>query len=162
MSKRRMRELVGLFLVEWGNAGSSGPASPSQPTSMAVSLDILGGQFAMPGQREVVVPSCPGGSFQREKPYLINEAGTLSHSLSFKAYAPGWISTLMVAAIDCIRLAGASQGQLKVLQGALVGMWEEVCDSEAEHQVRMEQNDIMACKKAALEDQVATLEDRSE
>ena len=38
VSERRMRELVGLLLVEGGNIGSSGPASPSQPTVGVVSL----------------------------------------------------------------------------------------------------------------------------
>ncbi|CAI9292282.1 unnamed protein product [Lactuca saligna] len=37
MSKRHMRELAGLLLVERGNVGSSGPASPSPPTVGVVS-----------------------------------------------------------------------------------------------------------------------------
>lgn len=77
-------------------------------------------------------------------------------------YAATQTSALMVVAADRVHLADASQGQLKVLQGALADMREEVRDSEAERQVLAEKNNIVACKKAALEDQVATLEDRSE
>lgn len=83
--------------------------------------DILEGQFSMPEQREMVVPSSPGaspsrsadsplvnpgsdfvsggapsspgGSLQRVKPSLINEIGNLSHSPSIEAYAPGWAIT---------------------------------------------------------------------
>ncbi|CAI9270839.1 unnamed protein product [Lactuca saligna] len=40
-----------------------------------------------------VASSSPRGSFQREKPSLIDETGTSSHSLSFEAYAPGWAVT---------------------------------------------------------------------
>ncbi|CAI9298674.1 unnamed protein product [Lactuca saligna] len=38
VSERRMREFAGLILVERGNVGSSGPATPSQPTVGVVSL----------------------------------------------------------------------------------------------------------------------------
>ena len=80
---------------------------------------VLGDQFYVPEQKEIVVvpnspeaspspfvgsllvnlgsdsmsggaPSLPGGSFQREKPSLVDEIGTSSHSLYFEAYAPGW------------------------------------------------------------------------
>lgn len=47
-------------------------------------------------------------------------------------YATTQTSALMVATTDWVRLAGAIQGQLKVLQGALAGLREEVRDSEAE------------------------------
>ncbi|CAI9279730.1 unnamed protein product [Lactuca saligna] len=79
---------------------------------------ILGDQFSVPEQKEVVVvpsspeasspiifsisplvnlgsgsmsggvPSLLGGSFQCEKPSLVDERGTFSHFLSFEAYAP--------------------------------------------------------------------------
>lgn len=84
--------------------------------------DILGGHFFVPKQREVVVmpsspgalpsrsdgsplvnphsefvsggaPSLPEGSLQHEKPSLINETRTLSHSPSFKTYDLGWVIT---------------------------------------------------------------------
>ncbi|CAI9285184.1 unnamed protein product [Lactuca saligna] len=84
---------------------------------------IVGGQFFVPEKKEIVVvpssskaspslfvgsplvnlssssmfggvPSSPGGSFQREKPSLIDEIGTPSHSLSFEAYASGWAITI--------------------------------------------------------------------
>lgn len=80
---------------------------------------ILGGPFSVTEQKEIVVvpssleaspppftssplvnlgsdsisggaPSSPGGSFQCEKPSMVDETRTLSHSLSFEAYAPGW------------------------------------------------------------------------
>lgn len=47
MSERCMWELVGLLLLEGGNMGSSGPASPSQSTVVVVS----------PVRLPVVVPS---------------------------------------------------------------------------------------------------------
>ena len=68
----------------------------------------------------------------------------------------------MVVVADWVRHVDVNQGQLKVLQGALAGMKEEVCDSKSGHQVLVEQNNIVACVKATLEDQVATLEDWSE
>lgn len=77
-------------------------------------------------------------------------------------YATTQTSALMVATTDWVSLAGAIQGQLKVLQGALAGLREKVRDSEAEHKVLAEQNTIVACEKATLKDQVATLEDCSE
>lgn len=83
--------------------------------------DILDGQFSVPEQREVVIPSSPvaspsrsaslplvnpgsrfvsggaqsllGGSVQHEKPSLVNETWTLSQSPSFEAYDPGWVIT---------------------------------------------------------------------
>ena len=39
-------------------------------------------------------PSSLGGSFQREKPSLVDETGTSSHSMSFEAYALGWAITI--------------------------------------------------------------------
>ena len=83
---------------------------------------ILNDRFSVPEQKEIVVvpnspevssspfagsplvnlgsssmswgaPSSPEGSFQCEKPSLFDEIGTLSHSPSFEAYAPGWAIT---------------------------------------------------------------------
>ena len=77
-------------------------------------------------------------------------------------YAVVQTSALMVTVVDRVRLAGARQGKLKVLQGALVGMKEKVRNSKVERQVIVEQIDTLAYEKAALEEQVATLEDQSE
>ena len=77
-------------------------------------------------------------------------------------YVAAQTSALMVAAANQVRRAGANERQLRVLQGALASMREEFRDSEAKHQVISEHNFIVACKKAALEDHVATLEDQSE
>ncbi|CAI9280896.1 unnamed protein product [Lactuca saligna] len=49
-------------------------------------------------------------------------------------YAAIQTSTLMVETADSVHLPGASQWKLKVLQGALAGMREEVHDLEAERQ----------------------------
>ncbi|CAI9298673.1 unnamed protein product [Lactuca saligna] len=62
-------------------------------------------------------------------------------------YAATQTSTLMVATDNQVCLAGANKRQLKVLQGALTGMREEVHDSEAERQDPSER----------LEDQVSSL-----
>lgn len=79
---------------------------------------VIGDWFFVPEQKEIVVvrgspgasssgfvgsplvnhgskymsrgaPSSPGGSFQRKNPSLVDEIGTLCHSLYFGAYAPG-------------------------------------------------------------------------
>lgn len=80
--------------------------------------DVLGDRFSMLGQKERVLvssysmaPTSPLtsslaidpssdfmfgdalGSFRPEKPSSFDEMGTLSHSLSFEAYAPGWAIT---------------------------------------------------------------------
>ncbi|CAI9298478.1 unnamed protein product [Lactuca saligna] len=121
VSKRCMRELVGLLLLEGRNAGRSNaptgkrrslclvassdeetesdeaglhPCKAHRTVSVARLLggiwDIIGSQFVVPKLREVVVPSSPRDSLQREKPSMINKAGTLSHSPYFEAYASSW------------------------------------------------------------------------
>ncbi|CAI9260296.1 unnamed protein product [Lactuca saligna] len=107
------------------------------------------------------VSSSPEGSFQHEKPSLVDELGTWFHSLSFGAYAPAQTSTLMAVAADRVFHASVNDRHLKVLQGVVASMREEVRDSEAVRQVLSEQDCIVACQKVALEDHVATLEDHS-
>ena len=51
-----------------------------------------------------------------------------------------------------------SRTHLKTLQGVVASIREELWDSEADCQVLSEQNSIVACKKPALEDHMATLE----
>ncbi|CAI9271673.1 unnamed protein product [Lactuca saligna] len=64
----------------------------------------------------------------------------------------------MVAATNWVFHADVNETQLKALQGAIASIREELCDSEVECRLLSEQNCIVACEKAALEDHVATLE----
>ncbi|CAI9262716.1 unnamed protein product [Lactuca saligna] len=145
MSEIRMRELAGLLLVEGGNVGSSGLASPSQPAVGVVSP--VRSPVSAPSGFPVGVQAGRGQSSARMASVL--------------CYAIAQTSALMVATADQVYFVGANERQLKVLQGALAGILDEVLDSKVEHQVLAEQNCIMACEKDDLEDQVVTLEDRS-
>ncbi|CAI9287425.1 unnamed protein product [Lactuca saligna] len=77
-------------------------------------------------------------------------------------YVAAQTSTLMVAAVDRVCHAGANEKQSKALHGFVASIREELHDSEAEHRALSKHNCIKACEKAALEDHVATFEDRSE
>ncbi|CAI9297974.1 unnamed protein product [Lactuca saligna] len=71
-------------------------------------------------------------------------------------------SALMVVVADRVFRADVNETQLKTFQGTMISIREELHDSEVERRVLLEQNCIMACKKVALEDHVATLEGQKE
>ncbi|CAI9270570.1 unnamed protein product [Lactuca saligna] len=63
----------------------------------------------------------------------------------------------MVAVVDWVRLAGASQGKLKVLQGALVDMREEDRSEQLEDQVSSltQEKDVLVSRLARYQRQLA-------
>ncbi|CAI9265868.1 unnamed protein product [Lactuca saligna] len=64
------------------------PCSPeASPSPFVVSPLVNLGSDSMSGG----APSSHGGSFQQKKPSLFDQIGTLSHSLSFEAYASDWM-----------------------------------------------------------------------
>ncbi|KAL7598536.1 hypothetical protein Lser_V15G27182 [Lactuca serriola] len=89
-------------------------------------------------------------------------AGQLSARMASDLYVAAQASTLMVNAVDWVFRAGVNETQLKTFQGAMASITEELRDSEVECRVFSEQNCIVACDKAVLEDHVATLEVQTE
>ncbi|CAI9272063.1 unnamed protein product [Lactuca saligna] len=122
------------------------------------------------------VSSSPGGSFQREKPSLVDEVGTPYHSLSFGSYALGWAITrdsLLsedIAAQEWSRCAHLPKTMSSLAGQSSARMVGNLCRS----QIRLlplwlllltgfaASNCIVACEKPSLEDHVATLEDQLE
>ena len=66
------------------------PSSPEASPSPSV-----GSPLVNPGSGSISggAPSSHRGSFQCEKPSLVDETGTSFHSLSFEAYVPSWAVT---------------------------------------------------------------------
>ncbi|KAL7588712.1 hypothetical protein Lser_V15G39308 [Lactuca serriola] len=77
-------------------------------------------------------------------------------------YVAAQTFAIMVVAADRVCRASVNEKQLKTFQGVMASIREELHDSEAERQPLSEQNFIVACDKAALEDHMTTLDDRLE
>lgn len=77
-------------------------------------------------------------------------------------YAATQASTLMVAATDRVCRVGVIEARLRPLCNTIVNLKEDLQDAEAERRVLSQQNRVVACEKAILEEHVLTLEGRIE
>lgn len=68
----------------------------------------------------------------------------------------------MVSIADWVCRFGINEAHLKTLQDVIASLREELRDLEAERRVLSEKNCIVACKKTALGDHVATLEGQAD